>query len=138
MAYTEETPMNTLLAGMAAVDAEACHEFARRQHAAGHGDDLKTAAALLHDQAFAAQLDRPAELVEWKYPEHFEPVDQTMLTTLLQAASNGERENVRATVAEQRFADITALSSIANYLTRACEQFSHFGARRPDPQQSLF
>ena len=60
------------------------------------------------------------------------------LLTLLQAASNGERETVRATIVEQRFADITALSSIANYLTRACEQFSHFGARRPDPQQSLF
>ncbi|MES1950215.1 hypothetical protein S4A8_05128 [Salinisphaera sp. S4-8] len=138
MAYSDDTPMNTLLAGMASVDAEACHEFARRQHVAGHGADLQTAAHLLHDQAFAAQLDRPAELVAWKYPERFEPVDQALLTTLLQAASDNERERVRSLIADLDFADITALSSIANHLARACKQFGRFGARRPDPQQSLF
>ncbi|WP_348767088.1 hypothetical protein [uncultured Salinisphaera sp.] len=138
MAYTEDTPMNSLLAGMASVDAEACQEFARRQHAAGHGADLQTAARLLHDQAFAAQLDRPAELVAWKYPERFEPLDQTLLTTALQAASDNERERVHGLIAELDFADITALSSIANHLARACEQFGRFGAYRPDPQQSLF
>ncbi|KEZ76491.1 hypothetical protein [Salinisphaera hydrothermalis] len=138
MAYTDDTPMKALLAGMASVDADACHEFARRQHVAGYGPDLATAAALIHDLAFAAQLERPDELLAWKYPETFTPIDTEVLTQLLQAASENDRETGAALIAEQSFADITALSSIASYLSQACEQLRRFGARTPDPQQPLF
>lgn len=138
MAYTEDTPMNEVLAGMAAVDAEACHEFARRQHRAGYGPDLKTAAALVHELAFAAQLERPGELMAWQYPETFTPVATDVLTDLLQAASDANRESARDLIADQTFADITALSSIASYLEQSCAQLQRFGTRRPDPQQSLF
>lgn len=138
MAYTDDTPMNALLAGMASVDAEACHEFARRQHAAGHGADLATAAALMHELAFAAQLERPAELMAWKYPKIFEPVATQTLTELLQAASEDDRDTARQLMRDQSFADITALSSIASYLGQSIEQLRRFGTARPDPQQSLF
>lgn len=138
MAYTDDTPMNALLAGMASVDADACHEFARRQHAAGYAPDLATAAALIHDLAFAAQLERPEELVAWKYPETFTPIDTDVLTQILQAASENDRDAARDLIAAQSFADITALSSIASYLSQACEQLRRFGARQPNPQQSLF
>ena len=138
MAYTDDTPMNTLLAGMASVDAEACHEFARRQHVAGHGADLAAAAALVHELAFAAQLDRPAELMAWKYPETFAPVNELMLADLLQAASEDDRDSARQLIADQPFADITALSSIASYLGQSVEQLRRFGTTRANPQQSLF
>lgn len=138
MIYTDDTPMSELLAGIASVDAEACHEFARRQHVAGHGADLKTAAALVHELAFAAQLDRPEELMAWKYPEVFDPVDAKMLTDLLQAASEDNRETARQLITNRSFADITALSSIASYLEQAVEQLRRFGVQRPNPQQSLF
>ncbi|AWN16119.1 hypothetical protein [Salinisphaera sp. LB1] len=138
MAYSDDTPMNTLLAGMASVDAEACHEFARRQHVAGHGADLATAAALVHELAFAAQLERPAELMAWKYPETFAPVNETLLADLLQAASEDDRDTARQLIADQSFADITALSSIASYLGQSVEQLRRFGTTRTNPQQSLF
>lgn len=138
MAYTEDTPMDALLAGMAVVDAEACHEFAQRQHLAGHGADLATAAALVHELAFAAQLDRPDELMAWKDPEAFEPVDTTMLAELLQAASDNARQTARDLITNQTFADITALSSIASYLGQSCEQLRRFDGQRPHPQRSLF
>lgn len=138
MAYTDDTSMNALLAGMASVDAEACHEFARRQHVAGHGADLATAAALVHELAFAAQLDRPEDLVAWKYPEVFDPVDEKMLADLLQAASEDNRDAARQLITNQSFADITALSSVASYLGQSVEQLRRFGTQRPNPQQSLF
>lgn len=138
MAYTDATPMTALLAGMAAVDAEACHEFARRQHIGGHDEDLATAAALLHDAAFAAQLTRPAELMAWKYPDTFEPLDTALLTEWLQAASNGDRAAIDQSIGKCRFADLAALSSIASYLGQSVAQIRRYGSRAADPQQALF
>ena len=138
MAYADDTPMSNVLADMAGVDAAACHEFARRQAAAGYGDDLQAAARLLHDAAFSVQLDRPAELHAWKYPETFEPVDIALLKQVLQAASEGDGQDVKTHLADQPFATVTALSSIATHLRQASEQIARFGNQRPDPQQTLF
>lgn len=138
MAYADDTPMPEILADMAAVAPAACHEFARRQAVAGHGDDLHQAARLLHDVAFSVQLDRPAELHAWKYPETFEPVDIGLLKAVLQAASEGDADSVKAQLADQTFATVTALSSLATHLRQASEQIARFGTQRPDPQQPLF
>ena len=138
MAYADDTPMSNVLADMAGVDAAACHEFARRQAAAGYGDDLQAAARLLHDAAFAVQLDRPAELHAWKYPETFEPVDINLLKQVLQAASENDEPAVKTALADQSFATVTALSSMATHLRQASEQIAKFGHQRPDPQQTLF
>lgn len=138
MIYTELTPMVELLAGMAAVDADACHEFARRQHIAGYAADLATAAGLIHDLAFAAQLERPDELMRWKYPEHFEPLDTDLLARLLQAASEDDRATAQALISNQPFAAVTALSSIASHLRQSLAHIARHGTRTPDPQQSLF
>ncbi|RJS93519.1 hypothetical protein [Salinisphaera sp. Q1T1-3] len=138
MTYADDTPMRDVLAGMAGVDAEACQEFARRQAATGHGADLAVAAALLHDLAFAAQLDRPDELMRWKDPETQSPLDPEQLMTLLQHCSEKRRDDAGTLIAGMSFADISALSSIASYLAQACAQLRRFGTRPPDPQQSLF
>ncbi|GEM_PF-1901962 len=138
MAYADDTPMPEILADMAGVSPAACHEFARRQALAGHGEDLQQAARLLHDVAFSVQLDRPAELHAWKYPETFEPVDIELLKAVLQAASEGDADSVKAQLADQAFATVTALSSLATHLRQASEQIARFGTQRPDPQQPLF
>lgn len=138
MAYADDTPMHDILAGMASVDPAACHEFARRQAAGGHGESLARAAALLHDEAFSVQLDRPAELHAWKYPDVFEPIDIDWLKRLLQDAASDDRDSVHAALVDEAFATVTALSSIATYLRQSSEQIAKFGMARPDPQQPLF
>lgn len=130
--------MEDVVAGMAAVLPRACHEFARRQIASGHGDALYHASELIHASAFSAQLDRPADLVAWKYPEHFEPVDPQLLKQILNAASNGDEKTVRQRLANAQFATITALSSIATHLKQSCEQIQRYGASQIDPQGVLF
>lgn len=138
MAYTDDTPMNALLAGMATVEPEACQAFARRQHRSGHTDELAAAAALIHDLAFNVQLDRPEELVRWKYPESFEPIDTDMLVRLLQAASDDDRDSAHEIIAAESFTTVTALSSIATHLRQSIEHIRRYGGQASDPQQSLF
>lgn len=138
MVFQQDTPMPDVIAGMAAVLPRACHEFARRQISGGHGVVLYRASELLHESAFSAQLDRPAELVAWKYPESFEPIDSGLLMQVLNAASDGDATAVMQTLANADFATITALSSIATHLKQSCEQLQHYGVAQDDDQGTLF
>lgn len=130
--------MNDLLAGMAIVDAEACEAFARRQHQAGYAEDLGHAAAMLHEQSFAAQLSRPDELMRWKYPETFDSVGVERLTQILQAASDQDQARVDQLLVDQPFATLAAFTSIASHLNQAHRQLKRTGLRPADPQHSLF
>lgn len=129
------SPMSDIVAGLKRADDAACHAFCQRQNPSLL-DALDNGASRLGAIAFELECRQPATLIDWKFPEVFEPVEA--LPDALNAACEGREDRVYDLLADAPFADLAATASACSHIQSAVAQIRRYGPQMTDPQQSLW
>src|SRR5699024_6864135 len=123
-----------LFHALASADAMAAAEYVRRQPQ-DKLSRLHNAAGLLASVAAAVHLSRPDELMAFKYPEQFAPVDEKTLADALGAlVAREDTGAARALLEPLSFTDVAAIRSLAGFLQQnAGHDVPHASATAPQP-----
>lgn len=117
-----------LFHALASADAMAADEYVRRQPK-DMLPRLHNASRLLSSVAAAVHLSRPDELMAFKYPEEFAPVDEATLAEVLGVlVAREDTGAARALLEPLSFTDVAAIRSLAGFL----QQHAGHGAPHAD------
>lgn len=115
MQYDDTTPMSDIVAGMQVADAGAAKAFIARQTDTNVAALRETLAPL--KKAVADEwMSRPQDIAAFSWPEHNRPIPVELLQAGLDAAVEGQYEQLPGLLAGQSFCDLMTFSSLLNFL----------------------